>query len=318
MSRKKTSKAEEKSIFFVKKVALLSFLAVLSVSGTFYLIFKKSSGFKTAPVLDLPAPVDYPEDLHQIPVPELTSKSIVVVDVDSKAILFEKNSGVATSPASITKIMSALVVLENFKLDQVLTVPDLGLVEGQKIKLIPGEKITTEGLLYALLVASANDAAQVFAKNFPLGQAGFVWAMNQKAKEIGLQKTNFTNPVGYDDPNHFSTSLDLARLAVFAMENPVIRRIVSTEKITIFNLEKTRSYPLSNINALIGKTPGVKGLKTGWTQQAGECLVTYLDYQGKRIVLVILGSQDRFGETEKLIDWIFKNFAWGLPKNGFD
>lgn len=318
MSKKKTSKAEEKSISFVKKVALLSFLAVFSVFGTFYLIFKKSSGFKTAPVLDLPTPVDYPEDLHQIPVPELTSKSIVVVDVDSKAILFEKDPEMATAPASVTKIMSALVVLENFKLDQVLTVPDLGVVEGQKIKLAPGEKMTTENLLYALLVASANDAAQVFAKNFPLGQAGFVWAMNQKAKEIGLQKTNFTNPVGYDDPNHFSTSLDLARLAVFAMRNLVIRRMVGTEKITIFNLERTASYQLININALIGKTPGVKGLKTGWTQQAGECLVTYLDYQGRKIVLVILGSQDRFGETEKLIDWVFKNFVWKPPRAVFN
>lgn len=206
--------------------------------------------------------------------------------------------------------MTALVVLENYKLDQVLMVNELEEIDGQKMKLLPGEKISVENLVYGLLVASANDAAFVLAENFPKGETGFIWAMNQKAQELGLNQTNFSNPVGFDEPNHYSTAADLAKLGVIAMKNPQITRIVSTQKIIVSDTEGKIFHTLININSLLGKIPGVKGIKTGWTQVAGECLVSFVERDGKKIIVVILGSQDRFKETEKIINWVFENFSW--------
>lgn len=257
-----------------------------------------------------PNPASYPKNFTGLPPPDFTAKSVIVMDVNSGVILLEKNSQTPVKPASTTKIMSALVALEHYKLSEVIEVGDIGKIEGQKMNLLPGEKITAESLLYGLLVASANDAALVLAKNFPAGLPGFVWAMNQKAYLLKLENSHFTNPVGYDEEDHYSTALDLAKLAVYAMENQEFVKIVGTKKITIFDISGTISHRLTNINFLVGKLPGVKGVKTGWTQQAGECLVTFVEQEGKKIVTVVLGSQDRFKETEKLINWIFDNFIW--------
>jgi len=261
----------------------------------------------------LPTPADYPRNSSQTPLPQITANSLAVIDIDSGAVLWEKNSQIATSPASTTKMMTALISLENFRLDQILTVGDLSKVEGQKIKLIEGEKLTVENLLYGLLVASANDAAIVLAQNFPGGEQGFVWAMNQKAVEMGFKNTHFTNPVGYDDTDHYSSALDLGKIAILAIKNPEIANIVATEKITISDVTGKIQHPITNVNTLIGKLPGVKGIKTGWTQIAGECLVSLIERDGHRVVVSLLGSKDRFKETREIINWVFENFVWELP-----
>lgn len=260
--------------------------------------------------VSLPKPAPYPESLAKNPPPSLTARSVVAIDVDSGTVLLEKDAQIATPPASTTKMMTALVVLENYQLDQVIRVGDLSSVEGQKMKLKPGEEITVENLLYGLLVSSANDAAIAFAQDFPNSENGFVWAMNQKAEELGLLKTNFTNPVGYDEPGHYSTAFDLTKLAIEAMKNQTIARMAGTEKITVADVSGKILHPMSNINLLVGKLAGVKGVKTGWTQEAGECLVTLVERDNHRVMISLLGSNDRFAETTALVEWIFANFSW--------
>jgi D-alanyl-D-alanine carboxypeptidase len=257
----------------------------------------------------VPTPAPYPVNINEVFPPPLTASSIMIKDTDSMVSLYEKDPSLRLFPASTTKIMTALVALENFPLEQVLVVGNHP-VEGNTIKLLAGEEMTVENLLNGLLIGSGNDAALVLAENFPGGLEGFVWAMNQKAKELKMENTHFTNPMGFDQGEHYSTAEDLVRLAIFALKDPVISRIVSTSELTITDVSGAIAHPLKNTNELVGKLEGVKGVKTGWTENAGECLITFIEREDRQVVMVVLGSKDRFGETKTLIDWVFNNFSW--------
>jgi D-alanyl-D-alanine carboxypeptidase (penicillin-binding protein 5/6) len=249
--------------------------------------------------------------------PEIRAKSVVILDKNSAVPLYLKNEKARLLPASTVKIMTALVTLDHYSLDEVLTVGRLEDL-GQRVKLVSGEKMRVRDLLKAVLMYSANDAAQVLAQNFSGGQAEFVKVMNQKAASLGLERTHFANPTGLDSDSQkrllvdysFTTALDLAQLARVALKNNFLAETVATKSTTISDIEGQRERRIENINQLVGQVAGVKGIKTGWTEEAGECLITYLDRQGKEVVIVILGSQDRFRETEKLIDWVYANFTW--------
>jgi D-alanyl-D-alanine carboxypeptidase (penicillin-binding protein 5/6) len=209
--------------------------------------------------------------------------------------------------------------LDHYRLSDVLTVSNVS-DEGQDIELQEGERLTVLALVYAVLVASANDAAQVLANNYPGGQEAFVEAMNQKAFDLNLWDTNYANSTGLDTDdqdrllvNHsFTSTLDLARLASEALKEPLIANVVATRYLEITDVTGQIVHPLYNINQLLGKVEGLKGIKTGWTEEAGECLVSFVERDSHKVVIVVLGSQDRFGETEKLVDWVFANFQW-LP-----
>lgn len=257
----------------------------------------------------LPTPALYPVNKNVSSPPELTANSLKIIDADSAITLYEKNADLRVLPASTTKIMTALVALEQYPLAKILTVREEKF-DGNTVKLKPGESLTVENLLYGLLVASGNDAAQVFAENFPGGTTGFVWAMNQKALELNLTNSHFTNAMGLDENGHYSSANDLARLTLVAIKNPVFARIVSTPEIIIKDVAGTKTHYLKNTNELVGKIQEIKGVKTGWTESAGECLVSLLEKDNKKLVIVLLGSQNRFGETEKIISWIFANFQW--------
>lgn len=257
------------------------------------------------------SPKPYPISKEVSVPPSLTAKSVIVTDADSAVVLYQKDPDLKLLPASTTKMMTAIIALENYQLDKVLTVGETK-VNGNKVKLLSGEKITVENLLYALLVGSANDAAQVLAENFPGGEEAFVSAMNKKALDLKLENTNFTNPMGLDDENHYSTARDLARLAITVIKNPLLARIVSTPEITITDVSGAAKHQLRNTNELIGKIEGVRGVKTGWTQNAGGCLVSWIEKADHKVVMVVLDSQDRFEETRSLIDWVFNNFEWKI------
>jgi len=254
--------------------------------------------------------------------PVISAQGAVAVDLDSGVPLYEKNPDSPLLPASTTKIVTALVALDTYHLDQVLTVPKGSVVDGQKMGLYVGEKMRVEDLLYGLLVYSANDAAMVLAGNYPVssesGTSGydeFIIAMNLKAKELSMTNSYFENPVGLDGVNQTTTARDLVRVSEVAMRNPVFAEIVGTKSITVSDITGKSKYNLKNINKLLGELPGVSGIKTGWTENARENLVTYIERDGQdgvshRIMIAILGSQDRFGETEELIDWIFTNYEW--------
>jgi len=253
-----------------------------------------------------------PQNETNVPVPDLTAHSVLVIDYDSGSILYQKNAQATHLPASTTKIMTALVTFDNFDINQVLTVPELD-YEGQDIKLQYGEQLTVENLLYALLVASANDAAETLAANYPGGRAAFIAAMNQKAQDLSLNNTHFVNPTGFDESGQYTTPFELIELAKELLANPLLAQMVATEKTEVYNLDRTIVHPVSNINQLLGQVAGLKGVKTGWTSNAGECLTTYVERDGERIMTAVLGSEDRFGETKQLIDWVYNNFVWQVP-----
>ncbi len=258
----------------------------------------------------VPEPAPYPVNQTNVyPGSDVSALGVAVYDISSGVYLYKRNETTPLEPASTTKILTALVALDYYKLDDVLTVKQL-VNDGQNMNLIPGERMTAENLLFGTLVASANDAAYTLAQNYPGGVEGFVEAMNKKAKALRLTGSTFTNPVGFDDPNHKMTALDLTRLASFALTSPTIAMMVAIPQITISDVTHTYFHPLNNVNQLLGKIPGVGGIKTGWTEEAGENLVTLVERSGHKIIIVILKSQDRFGDTKKLIDWVFTNYRW--------
>jgi D-alanyl-D-alanine carboxypeptidase len=155
-----------------------------------------------------------------------------------------------------------------------------------------------------------NDAAYALADHFPGGREAFMQAINQKINSLNLTDTYFTNPAGIDEYNHYSTAHDLAIIGAELVSNPTLAEIVATPKITISNTDGDFVHELETTDELLGKIKGLRGIKTGWTEFAGECFVSYVERDNHGIITVLLGSYDRFGETQKLIDWVFTNHEW--------
>lgn len=299
----------------------LSFSACLFLGLSFCFLPSQSELVAQAAALPSPLqsrevllPAAYPLKSSDSFPPEITARAAVVLDRPSGVFLFQKESDLPLLPASTTKIMTALVALDHYGLGDVLRVSQPS-GDGQTIDLEEGELITVDALLYALLVSSANDAAEALARNYPGGEAGFVAAMNLKAKDLHLTSTSYANPSGLDNSDEeipvraesVTSAADLARLADYALKNKEFARRVRTKE--IFLQGRPTGQPLYNLNQLLWQD-GVKGIKTGWTPKAGECLVTAVERNGHDLILVILGSENRFGETEKLMTWIFANFRW--------
>jgi len=241
--------------------------------------------------------------------PVISAQAALAIDLASGISLYEKNPDSALLPASTTKIVTALVALDSYSLDTVLKAGNVK-IDGQKMGLRFGEEMRVEDLLYGLLVFSANDAAEVLAQGYPEGREAFVDAMNAKARQLSLENTKFYNPSGIDGNGHVTTARDLIRVSEVAMRNPEFAKIVGTKSMTVKSIDGKIAHRLTNINELLGKVDGVMGVKTGWTEYARENLVTYLERDGHQIMIALLGSQDRFGETTELIDWIFENYEW--------
>ncbi len=246
---------------------------------------------------------------NAVSVPEVTANAVFIFDPDSGTTIYEKNSSARFYPASTTKLMTALVALGAFDLDQVLTVKSAAEALGQSIHLVAGDKLTVENLLYGLLVDSGNDAAVTLAENYPGGYTQFIAKMNQNARELNLKSTHFANVTGLSNPDHYTTAQDLTVIAREAIANATIRKIVSTKSITFTDVTGSKKFSIESTNKLLGMD-GVKGLKTGWTPESGECLITLVTRNGKSILIALLSSTDRFGESAKLINWVYDNFDW--------
>ena len=253
------------------------------------------------------APLPVLTDTSTFPV--LSGEAALSVDLDSGVALYEKNPDSSLLPASTTKIVTALVAMDYYPLDAVLKVGRVT-ITGQKMGLKAGEEMSVNDLLYGLLVYSANDAAEVLAENYPGGRDGFIFAMNAKAEGLSLTNTFFRNPTGLDGADQVTTARDLIRVSTVAMRNPKFGEIVGTKEKTVASVDGAVKHKLANINELVGVVPGVLGVKTGWTESARENLVTYIERDGHKVMIALLGSQDRFGETKELIDWIFTNYVW--------
>jgi serine-type D-Ala-D-Ala carboxypeptidase (penicillin-binding protein 5/6) len=243
------------------------------------------------------------------PLPQLSAKFYFAMDLDSQYVFTSLNADQEVYPASTTKMMTALVVLDAFPLDQEIVV-SRSYPEGSHLGLTRGVKITVEKLLYAMLVQSANDAAEILAENYPGGRPVFIQAMNVKASALGLRHTHFVNPTGLDETGHYSSAADLVRLAEVLVQDRELSRIVSTENAVLSVSDDGSSYIVSNVNQLLGKVPGVLGIKTGFTDGAGQALVTLVNRDNHPVLITVLGSQDRFTDSQTLIEWVYSNFTW--------
>jgi len=236
---------------------------------------------------------------------DISAKAYIVYEKDSRVILASKAENLRFSPASTIKIMSALVALEQYPIDTILTVRNLDVGDGSVMKLYNNERITVENLLYGLMLPSGNDAAQTLARNYPGGQDAFIGRMNQKARDMAMTNSRFVDPSGYEDSN-YTSAFDLARLASFALENKTFSEIVGTEYKIVFDANNKYAHELINLNRLL-YLEGVTGVKTGYTNEAGGVLVTSIVYKDKTFVIVVLKSEDRFADSESLIYEIVKN-----------
>jgi D-alanyl-D-alanine carboxypeptidase len=247
------------------------------------------------------------EGVYSFPV--LSAQSVIALDLDSGVSLYEKKPDLSLLPASITKLITAMVALESFDKNAVFTFGGK-YIDGQKMGLVKGEGVKVIDLINAILVYSANDAAYLLAENYPGGVSNFVSAMNEKVRDLGALNTNFENPTGFDGGNHKTTARDLVVIAKAAIENPDIREIVKKKDIIIESSDRKFRHYLTNTNKLLGEVDGVMGVKTGWTENARENLITYYERNDHRILIILLGSQDRFGETKDIINWINSSYDW--------
>lgn len=239
--------------------------------------------------------------------PEITAESVYIVDLPSFTPIYFKNENMKMFPASTTKILTALVVYDIYKPDQIITVKKT-IDEGQVMGLAVGEKITVENLLYGMLVYSGNDAAFVLANNY--GYDKFVSLMNKKARYLGMKNSHFVNPNGLDFVSQYSTAYDLSLAARELLKNPYLAKIVSTKEITISDVDFKYFHRLESVNKLLGEIQGLGGLKTGYTENAGENLVSFYKKDGRQFVIVILKSLDRFNDTRNIIKWIDENIGY--------
>jgi len=205
--------------------------------------------------------------------PMLSAQAALAIDLTSGVALYEKDPDKLLLPASTTKIVTALVAMDYYTPGEILTVPNIK-SEGQRMRLIFGEKLSVDSLLKGLLISSANDAAEVLASEFPGGREAFISAMNTKARQLNLNNTEFKNPSGLEAVGHVSTARDLIRVSEIAMENPYFAEIVGTKETKVVSIDGKFEHKLTNINELLGKVDGVAGVKTGWTENARENLVT--------------------------------------------
>lgn len=234
------------------------------------------------------------------------------MDIDSRTVLFEKNSQEKRQIASISKLITAIIILENHRMDETVTVSkNASQVEGRKVGLSPGEKILLENLMYGLLIHSGNDAAIALAEHDAGNVDAFVQKMNEEVKTLGLKNTHFSNPAGLDDEKNFSTANDVALFALEALDQPFIRDAAQIKEKEIFSIDSKLRHRLETTDDLL-KDPlfPIKGLKTGNTLGAGPSFVGFMEKDGHRILTVILGSEDRFKDTKILLDWVLRAYTW--------
>jgi D-alanyl-D-alanine carboxypeptidase (penicillin-binding protein 5/6) len=240
--------------------------------------------------------------------PKVTASAALLLDIETGQIYFAKNHMIRHEPASLTKIMTAVIALENGNLNDVVTVGEAAAVvsTGSIIDLRKGEKITLEELLKAALVCSANDSTVAIAEHVGGSHDRFVAMMNKKAEALGLFGTRFINTNGYHDPNHYTTAYDLA-VTRYALGNPKINELVQTREITVKWVEPAnREEKISNSNRLLTSGyEGVDGVKTGTTPMAGNCLIATATRDDRRLVAVALDSDNRYQDCVKMFDYGF-------------
>lgn len=242
--------------------------------------------------------------------PKTNSRRYIVYDRISKSMIIGKNEDVKSAMASTTKIMTTIVILEKADLNEKVTVSaKAGGTGGSRLGLKRGDKASVRDLLYGLMLRSGNDAAVALAEHVGGSVKGFAKLMNEKAIELGLTNTHFVTPHGLDDANHYTTALELAKLTDYAMDNETFAKIVGTKSTTIYINNQSRQ--INNTNELLGVLNGVVGVKTGFTNNAGRCLVTETKRNNMDIITIVLGAdtkKDRTKDSVNLIEYTFSKY----------
>lgn len=234
----------------------------------------------------------------------INSSSAILMDADSGAVLWEKDSETQRPPASTTKILTAILLIENCEPGDMVTVTkEAAKTPESSIHLKEGEKVSVRQLLHAIMMRSANDACVAGAIHLSGSVPKFVELMNKRAKEVGCTNTNFENPNGLPNDKHLTTAKDLALLGKQAMRYPLMREIVAKQKTTIERSINKADSIVVNRNKLLAKDQTINGIKTGWTRAAGNCFVGSASRNGMNLISVVMNSQDWQADTLLLMDW---------------
>jgi len=238
--------------------------------------------------------------------PGITAQGAIVVDLASQQIMYAKNIDERRPPASIMKIMTAMVTLDQVKPSQELSVSrDAANMEPNRMGLSVGEELTVQDLLYGMLLDSGNDAARALADGLPGGLDGFIHRMNDKAASFGLTNTHFVDVAGLDDDN-YTTPYDMAVLADAALSGyPTIRTVVSTKQASIPGTATHKPFAPINLNDLLWDYPGTYGMKVGYTDAAEYTIILAAQKDNHNVLIVLLGSKHHFTEGKQLFDWAF-------------
>ncbi|MCL4353097.1 D-alanyl-D-alanine carboxypeptidase [Patescibacteria group bacterium] len=295
-------------------IFLLAFTILFFILCDILLVFKiisnkiKQELLLQNPIIDF-SPSDYPilspsafKNLY------VSAKAVVVLDGPSGTILYSKNADLRFAPASTTKIMTALIALSYYRQNDILQVKR-AYVEGSKVGLVLGDRLTFRDMLYGMLLPSGNDAADAIADNYKIGEREFVRQMNMKARKLNLYNTHFADPAGLDDDGDYTTALDLAHLAFSAMKNKIFAKAVDTRQAVISNIDGSHVYAIKNLNKLLG-IDGVYGIKTGTTEEAEQVLVLCKDYNRHRVIIVIMGSRHRFQDAEAILSVLDRHITY--------
>ena len=232
--------------------------------------------------------------------PSIKASALYLVELKSGRVLLEKDAARRLPPASLTKIMTALVALESAPLQQVVKIDSRALVHPSSLKFQAGEEFLLRDLLTAMLVSSANDACEAIAWHVGGNADRFVATMNERARALGLKNTHFANACGFDAPGHYSTAADLAKLTEQALQEPVFSMMVRTIVRDIASVDGKRQMSLHSTNELL-LDPDVNGVKTGYTSNAGRCLIASMFKDGHRLLLVGLNVMDEWEQATRLL-----------------
>ena len=260
--------------------------------------------------IDLDKISPLPTKRPKVKEPQTIAEGVIILDIPTAKILYQKNPDRKFPIASLTKIMTALVVLENYHLSDVIVVPKeaTNVLPGATIYLREGERMTVSNLLYGLLLYSGNDAAYTLSSK--MGQEKFVQEMNEKARKLGLLNTRYIDSSGLSEKN-ISTVKELAFLTAFTLRNPTFAKIVKTNETTITSVDGQIAHPLKNTNKLLREYSGTYAGKTGYTEEAGHCLIAAVERDGHQVLSVVLNSpSDQFKESMRLLDWTFGAYKW--------
>jgi serine-type D-Ala-D-Ala carboxypeptidase (penicillin-binding protein 5/6) len=259
---------------------------------------------------------------------DVNAAAAVLMDAKTGEVLYARNPDEPLPPASVTKILTGLVILEQGSLsDTVVVGQNAARVGGYRLGLRRGQQLSLEDLLAATLIRSANDAAVAAAEHVGHGLAGFVALMNAKAQELGMQHSHFANPHGLDEPGHYTTARDMALLTRVALDHPAFARLVRIREISVTVWNPGRRGPVArgrliqSHNKLLGRVDGADGVKTGYTDAAGRCLVASASRGDRRMIAVLLNDPRRWSDAASLLEYGFEAVGsaagvWGSNRPG--